>query len=64
MSDFAPDVIEIIRAHGRTFVRRGKGDHSIWYSPHSKRNFTVDSKIKSRHSANVIMKQAGISHKF
>ncbi|MDY2840166.1 MAG: type II toxin-antitoxin system HicA family toxin, partial [Treponema sp.] len=27
-------------------------------------NFTVDSKIKSRHTANAIMKQSGIDHHF
>ncbi len=64
MTDFTTDVIAIIRANGCTFVRRGKGDHCIWYSPQSKRNFTVDSKIKSRHTANAVMKQAGISYKF
>jgi hypothetical protein len=43
---------------------RGKGDHEIWFSPITKRNFPVDGKILSRHTANGIMKQAGISHKF
>lgn len=34
------------------------------YSPITNRNFTVDSKIKSRHTANAIMKQAGIDYHF
>jgi len=46
------------------FKRRGKGDHDIWYSPISQRTFPVDSVIKSRHLANLIMKQAGIKHHF
>jgi predicted RNA binding protein YcfA (HicA-like mRNA interferase family) len=64
MTDYAPDVIAILLANGCLLVRRGKGDHSIWHSPHSDRRFVVDSKIRSRHTANAIMKQAGIKHKF
>jgi len=39
-------------------VRQGKGSHSIWYSPQSKTSFPVPAKIKSRHTANAILKQA------
>ena len=39
-------------------------DHDIWYSPISERHFTVDGKIKSRHTANAIMKQSGIDRRF
>ena len=46
------------------FVRHGKGDHDIWYSPITLRNFPVDRTIKSRHTANAVMKQAGIDFKF
>ncbi|MGA9268883.1 MAG: type II toxin-antitoxin system HicA family toxin [Rhodomicrobium sp.] len=46
------------------FHRQGKGDHEIWFSPISKRYFTVDGKIKSRHTANEVLKQAGIGKKF
>ena len=53
-----------LTAHGCTFVRHGKGDHDIWYSPISERHFTVDGKIKSRHTANAIMKQSGIDRRF
>jgi len=35
-----------------------------WYSPITNRNITVDSKIKSRFTANGIMKDAGISYRF
>ena len=50
--------------NGCRFVRHGKGDHDIWYSPLTKQNFPVDGKIKSRHIANAVMRQAGIKHKF
>jgi hypothetical protein len=51
MSDYAADVKEILRENGCYFVRHGKGDHDIWYSPLSDQNFPVDAKIKSRHTA-------------
>lgn len=64
MAEYEKRVREILCKNRCTFVRRGKGDHDIWYSPLTQRNFTVDSKIKSRHTANAIMKQSGIDFKF
>jgi hypothetical protein len=64
MADFAPELIRLLRAAGCSFIRSGKGDHQIWFSPLSGRNFTVDSKIKSRHTANAVLKQAGLPKQF
>lgn len=64
MSDYALKVKEMLRDHECKFVRHGKGDHDIWMSPITGTHFPVDSKILSRHTANGIMKQAGIKHKF
>ena len=64
MAEYEKAVREVLRSHGCCFVRHGKGDHDMWYSPLSKRSFPVDSKIKSRHVANEIMKQSGIDHRF
>ncbi|MBP5465488.1 MAG: type II toxin-antitoxin system HicA family toxin [Treponema sp.] len=64
MAEYEKKVREILLIHGCSFVRHGKGDHDIYYSPITKRNFTVDSKIKSRHTANAIMKQSGIDWHF
>jgi hypothetical protein len=44
--------------------RQGKGDHEIWYSPTTNRYFPVDNKILSRHTANGILKQAGLPKEF
>ena len=49
---------------GCYFERQGKGDHKIWYSPITDRRFVVDSYIKSRHTANAVLKQAGLSKAF
>ena len=57
-------VREILSENNCIFKRRGKGDHDIWYSPITKRHVTVDTKIKSRHTANAILKQSGIDFRF
>jgi hypothetical protein len=43
---------------------QGKGEDEIWYSPRTDRKFPVDSKIKSRHTATGILKQAGLPMPF
>jgi len=45
-------------------LQQGRGDHEIWCCPNGQKPFTVDHKIKSRHTANAIMKQAGLDHRF
>jgi hypothetical protein len=35
-----------------------------WFSPISGRRFPVDSRIKSRHTANAVLKQAGLPQQF
>ena len=64
MPGYERDVRRVLAAHGCVLVRHGKGDHDVWWSPITQRHVTVDGKIKSRHTANAIMKQAGIDHKF
>ena len=64
MAEYEKKVRDILSKNGCYFVRHGKGDHDIWYSPISKTHVTVDGKIKSRHTANEIMKQSGILHRF
>ena len=55
---------KILRAGDCHVVRQGKGDHEIWFSPHSKKHFPVDSNIPSRHLANDVLKQAGLPKAF
>lgn len=64
MAEYEKKVREILAQNGCIFSRHGKGDHDIWYSPISGRHVTVDGKIKSRHTANAILRQCGISYKF
>jgi len=64
MGDFTPPLKETLRAYGCYFVRQGKDDHEIWFSPLSQKNFVVDGKIKSRHTANAALRQAGLPKQF
>ena len=64
MADYENKVRDILCQNGCYFVRHGKGGHDIWYSPTTKIHITVDGKIKSRHTANAILRQCGISYKF
>ena len=53
-----------LKENGCYYKRPGKGDHEIWYSPISGKHFPVDSDIKSRHTANEVLKQAGLEKEF
>ena len=64
MSDYAKELKRLLVNDGCSFERQGKGDHEIWFSPLTKIRFVVDSKIKSRHTANAVMKQAGLPKTF
>lgn len=61
---YTPRLKKVLQRHGCRFERQGKGDHEIWYSPVTDRRFVVDSAIKSRHTANGVLKQAGLDERF
>jgi predicted RNA binding protein YcfA (HicA-like mRNA interferase family) len=61
---FDRELREQLRAAGCTFVRQGKGSHEIWHSPITKRNFPVPVGVASRHTANAILRQAGLPKAF
>jgi hypothetical protein len=62
--NFSQELKRILSEAGCRFERQGKGDHQIWYSPLTGVRFPVDTKIKSRHTANAVLKQAGLPKKF
>lgn len=64
MADYAPEVKRILREQGFQFWRQGKGDHAIWRHTGTGRTVSVDSRIKSRHSANGTLKQARLKKAF
>ena len=64
MADYTRVLKQYLREAGCEFERQGKGDHEIWYSPITNIRFVVDNDIKSRHTANAVLKQAGLPKKF
>lgn len=64
MAGYTVALKKILSDNHCRFERQGKGDHEIWYSPISGKRFPVDSNIKSRHTANAVLKQAGLSKQF
>jgi len=64
MDGFSKQLKKYLAEAGCYFVRHGKGDHEIWYSPISKRQVTVDYGNASRHTANACLKQAGLPKRF
>ncbi len=64
MPSFTPKLKQLLRDAGCSFERQGKGDHEIWFSPITGIRFVVDNSIKSRHTANAVLKQAGLPKKF
>ena len=64
MTDYARDLKRILLDNGFRFLRPGKGDHEVWYNPTQNRRVVVDNIIKSRHTANAVLKQAGLPKAF
>lgn len=64
MGGYYRQLVRLLRDHGCTFVRQGRGDHEVWRSPISERYFVVDRQVKSKHTANETLKQAGLEKAF
>lgn len=64
VEDYTQPLKRLLRNAGCEFVRPGRGDHEIWRSPITNVHFVVDSKIKSRHTANAVLRQAGLPKQF
>lgn len=62
MNGYYAQVVEQLKRHGYQHSGPGRGSHEIWSN--GKHNQTVPFHCKSRHTANAIMKQAGIDFKF
>jgi hypothetical protein len=61
---YARTLKQVLQEAGCFLVRQGKGDHQVWSSPMNGKRFPIDSKILSRHSANEILKMAGLPKRF
>ena len=47
MADYTRQIKKLLSENGCNFIRHGKGDHEIWYSPIVNKPFTVDGSIKN-----------------
>jgi predicted RNA binding protein YcfA (HicA-like mRNA interferase family) len=64
MAELYRELVTILRENRCHLVRTGKGSHEIWYSPANGRHVTVPRSTKSRHTANDVLKQAGLPKAF
>ncbi|ONH81882.1 hypothetical protein APZ41_017630 [Roseomonas mucosa] len=62
-STYNRDLIQILEKNGCRLHRHGS-KHDIWWSPISNRKFPVGHSVKSRDTANEILKQAGLTKQF
>lgn len=63
MVGYTKKLKRILQDAGCEYSHAGKGDHETWKSPDGV-YFTVDANIKSRHTANETLKQAGLAKAF
>ena len=63
-SNLYPELARLLSAAGCRLVRQGKGSHEIWESPVSGRRFTVPCNTVVVHTANRILKDAGLPKAF
>jgi len=61
MKGYYSQVIAVLKQHGFIFQRQ-KGSHQRWCR--GSLCVTVSTNCDSRHTANAIMQQAGIAHRF
>ncbi|HEY2756678.1 MAG TPA: type II toxin-antitoxin system HicA family toxin [Pseudolabrys sp.] len=54
----------MLRANGFQLFRTGKSSHEIWLNPNDKKSVTVPRSTKTRHTANEVLKQAGLKKAF
>lgn len=58
------ELVRLLCAADCEFVRQGKGSHEIWYSPITKRRFSVPRNTAKVHTANNILNDAGLPKAF
>ena len=64
MNEYARKIRRLLKDAGWEFLRSGKGDHEIWHNPDTNEKVTLDAGVTSRHTANEVLKQAGLRKAF
>lgn len=62
MNSYYPKITAVLKEHGFSFLKPGKGSHEWWSNGAIK--VQVPFNCYSRHTANAVMRQAGIDHHF
>ena len=63
MNGYEKEVKKILKTNGWIFLRPAKGSHEYWGMDGCK-PVTVPHNCKSKFTANAIMKEANVNHKF
>ena len=63
MEDFYREITALLRANGFARQEGGKGSHEKWFNDVTRRLVIVPRNLKSRHTANGILKSAQINRK-
>ncbi|MEM0899434.1 MAG: type II toxin-antitoxin system HicA family toxin [Pseudomonadota bacterium] len=63
MGSLYKDVTRLLSANGFSHLRSAKGSHEIWSSSETGKKLTVPRNLRSRHTANAILKSANIEKK-
>ena len=65
MTEYSKAVKEILDKHGWKFQRHGaKASHDIWINPDNGNTVSINKNMKSRHTANDILKRAKVKERF
>jgi hypothetical protein len=64
MANFYRELARLLQGADFELKRQGRGDHEIWWNPKPGKRITVDHGIKSRATANAILKEAGLPKQF
>lgn len=62
--NLCPELVRRLKAAECALIRQGKGSHEIWSSPITGKTFSVPRNTMNVHTANGILKQAGLPKAF
>ena len=63
-SNLYPALVRLLKDAGCTFLRQAKGSHELWFSPVTNRKFTIPKNTVKVHTANAVLKDAGLPKGF
>ncbi|RVT96250.1 type II toxin-antitoxin system HicA family toxin [Rhodovarius crocodyli] len=64
MASYDRQIEKLLKDAGCQFERPGKGSHSIWRNPATNQTFAVSHDVKTKGTANKILKDAGLPKAF